>query len=147
MAYPPRKLAGAFGVEPKATVLETAVLPLHHAPVVSNRDACGRTRTYVVRRRLIYSQVLLLLSHARLENFAIVKNTRAEDEAPLDTLRRTLLLRTARPTGLSQSTEAAPSELKASPALVRTKINSVIKQQKERAFGFDREAGPLLQVS
>jgi hypothetical protein len=32
-------------------------------------------------------------------------------------------------------------------ALVRTKINSVIKQQKERAFGFDREASPLLQFS
>jgi len=32
-------------------------------------------------------------------------------------------------------------------AFVRTKINSVIKQQKERAFGFDREAGPLLQFS
>jgi hypothetical protein len=32
-------------------------------------------------------------------------------------------------------------------ALVRAKINSVIKQQKERAFGFDRETGPLLQFS
>jgi hypothetical protein len=40
---------------------------LHHAPKVSNHDACGRTRTYVVRRRLIYSQVLLLLSHTRLK--------------------------------------------------------------------------------
>lgn len=32
-------------------------------------------------------------------------------------------------------------------ALVHTKINSVIKQQKERAFGFDRETSPLLQFS
>jgi hypothetical protein len=34
-----------------------------------------------------------------------------------------------------------------STTLVRTKFNSVIKQQKERAFWLHREAGPLLQFS
>jgi hypothetical protein len=59
-------------------------------------------------------------------------------------------LGTARPATLSSELSVRPrhSLLKATlAALVRTKINSVIKQQKERAFGFDREAGPLLQFS
>ncbi len=84
-----------------------------HSAIRNQTDACGRTRTYEVRRRLIYSQVLLLLSHTR------AKNCDKKNEGG----------------GLTLA------------ALIRTKINSVIKQQKERAFGFDREAGPLLQFS
>jgi hypothetical protein len=39
--------------------------------------ACGRTRTYEVIRRLIYSQVLLLLSHTceRISDFDLEKQT------------------------------------------------------------------------
>ena len=62
-----KKLAGAFGIEPKAADLETVVLPFTPCSSISIQDACGRTRTYVVRGRLIYSQVLLLLGHARLK--------------------------------------------------------------------------------
>ena len=62
---PPRAtfqhLAGTPGFEPRISGLESDGLPLAYAP--STPGACGRTRTYEVVRRLIYSQVLLLLSH------------------------------------------------------------------------------------
>ncbi|HEV2880947.1 MAG TPA: hypothetical protein VGX24_06540 [Pyrinomonadaceae bacterium] len=45
------------------------------------------------------------------------------------------------------TTRFSESQATLAAALVRTKFNSVIKQQKERAFGFDREASPLLQFS
>src|SRR4029079_15843430 len=63
---PPRtafqiNLAGTPGFEPRISGLESDGLPLAYAPSIPG--ACGRTRTYEVVRRLIYSQVLLLLSH------------------------------------------------------------------------------------
>ena len=62
---PPRatfqNLAGTPGFEPRISGLESDGLPLAYAPKIPG--ACGRTRTYEVVGRLIYSQVLLLLSH------------------------------------------------------------------------------------
>ena len=64
----------------------------------------------------------------------IVKNDEGRElEAPEDTLRRTLLPRMARPSGLSQSNEAGPSR-EGIPALISLFTGtSVIKQRKERA--------------
>lgn len=64
----------------------------------------------------------------------ILKNDEGRElEAPEDTLRRTLLPRMARPSGLSQSNEAEPSR-EGIPALISLFTGtSVIKQRKERA--------------
>ncbi|HEY9402784.1 MAG TPA: hypothetical protein VIQ24_08820, partial [Pyrinomonadaceae bacterium] len=87
-----------------------------------------------------------------LENFAIKKRGAESDACPAGQLGGARFSFAKGAPCDALSTENArrprhPNEGNASAALVRTKINSVIKQQKERAFGFDREAGPLLQFS
>ncbi len=37
-------MAGAEGLEPSRTVLETAMLPLHHAPIFGNGDIIAPNR-------------------------------------------------------------------------------------------------------
>ena len=37
-------MAGAEGLEPSRTVLETAILPLHHAPIFGNGDIIAPNR-------------------------------------------------------------------------------------------------------
>lgn len=64
---------------------------------------------------------------------------RAEMDAPVNTLRRTLLLRMARSSGLSQRRETV-SSFEGIAALISSQDTSVIKQQKERAFKLLREA-------
>ncbi len=56
-------MAGALRFELRTSGLESDVLPLTLCSRMRT-GACGRTRTYEGRKvRLIYSQVLLLLSH------------------------------------------------------------------------------------
>ena len=62
-------MAGAPGFEPRISGLESDGLPLAYVP--RSPGACGRTRTYEVVRRLVYSQVLLLLSHTCANEFQI----------------------------------------------------------------------------
>jgi hypothetical protein len=71
-----KSLAGALGFEPRAAILETAVLAVYTMLLIFVwKSACGRTRTYEVRRgRLIYSQVLLLLGHTCKTKFVMLKN-------------------------------------------------------------------------
>jgi hypothetical protein len=58
--------------------------------------ACGRTRTYeVTSGRLIYSQVLLLLSHTCKIKFVMLKIDEGREKRTANTLRGTLLLRMA----------------------------------------------------
>jgi hypothetical protein len=109
--------------------------------------ACGRTRTYEVVRRLIYSQVLLLLSHTCKYEFQIsnldeedfrsgIRCAKKIDEGrennAANTLRGTLLLRMAISRTLAKDRDRHP--LKA-PCLHLSQIGtSIVKKLKERAL-------------
>ena len=114
-------LAGTPGFEPRISGLESDGLPLAYAPKMLG--ACGRTRTYEVVRRLIYSQVLLLLSHTCKYEFQIsnldeedfrsgIRCAKKIDEGrennAANTLRGTLLLRWRSPGTLAKDRDRHP---------------------------------------
>lgn len=60
----PRLLAKASGIEPISAVLETAVLPLHHAPWNGRLDSNQRPRVF--NRISLHAIKLCRLSYARI---------------------------------------------------------------------------------
>ncbi len=77
LAYPPQYIGRSIRSRTESDGFGDRRVAFTPCSSVSTQDACGRTRTYVVRGRLIYSQVLLLLGHARLKKIALKKRGRA----------------------------------------------------------------------